>query len=105
LCGLEPASVISTVAEDWNGDPSTLLKPSPSPTWSDCDFWCADERAFDQLLWSGLGVKLFANCDKGLPICIEVAVLVASETFMSLVENAKEEVSCVKGDDRGCDGN
>ena len=48
---------------------------------------------------------MFANCDRGLPICIEVAVLVASETFMSLVENVKEEVSCVNGDDRGCDGN
>ena len=48
---------------------------------------------------------MFANCDRGLPICIEIAVLVASETFMSLVEKVKEEVSCVNGDDRGCDGN
>jgi hypothetical protein len=48
---------------------------------------------------------LFANCDRGFPICIEAAVLVASETFMSLVENVKEEVSCVNGDDKDCDDN
>jgi hypothetical protein len=40
-----------------------------------------------------------ASCDKGLPICIDVAVLVAKETFMSRVENMLGP--CEKGDDSG----
>jgi hypothetical protein len=34
---------------------------------------------------------LFANCDRGFPICMDAAVLVASETFMSLVEKEKAD--------------
>lgn len=42
------------------------------------------------------------SCDSGLPSCIVVAVLVASERFMSRVEKVVDP--CEKGEDRGCCG-
>ena len=66
--------------------------------------WCADDRALDQLFCSGRGVRSFANCDSGLPICIEAAVLVANETFMSRVEKVKDELSSENGDESACCG-
>jgi hypothetical protein len=46
-----------------------------------------------QLLCGGRGVMLFANCDRGLPICMDAAVLVARETFMSRVEKENADES------------
>jgi hypothetical protein len=64
--------------------------------WRDCDFWWADDRALDQVLAAGRGVGL-ANFERGLPVCIDAAVLVAKETFMSRVENMLGP--CEKGEE------
>lgn len=67
--------------------------------WRDCDFWCAEDRTLDQVLPTGRGVISFASCESGLPNCIEVAVLVARDRFMSRVE--KVAAPCENGDDNG----
>jgi hypothetical protein len=77
--------------------PNTLLKPKPSPICRDCDFWCAEARIWALSISVDRGVWLFANRDNGLPACIDGAVLVASEMFMSRVE--KLVVGCENGED------
>lgn len=83
-----------------NGEPSAPPRPRPSPIWSDCDFWWADDRALDHVLGVGRGVISLASCESGLPNCIDGAVLVAKDTFMSRVEKVVEP--CEKGEDKDC---
>ena len=73
-----------------------LPSPIPSPMCRDCDFWCADARMLARSSAGG-GLKPLVNCDSGFPACIVVAVLVASETFMSRVE--KLDAPCENGEE------
>jgi hypothetical protein len=88
-------SVISDILA--NEDPRILPIPKPRPIWRDCDFWCAEARALAQSLLGSCGVASLVSCDSGLPNCIDEAVLVANDTFISRVE--KLGASLGKGDE------
>ena len=81
-----------------------LLIPRPRPICNDWDFWCADDRMLDQVCSEARGAGSLASCANGFPNCIEGAVLVAKETFISRVE--KLGASSGKGDESpvDCDG-